>query len=699
MTGNSGASNPGLRTPASTIRFGAFEVDFRTHELRKGGIRIKLQEQPFQVLAEVLKRPGELVTREELQRILWGESAIGDFEQGLNRAVNRLREALSDHVDRPRYIETIPRLGYRFIAPVRTESGCGQSTLPRHRRRWMLVGLSAIVALVLVSLARTFWPRPQPVLVPVARVVNDGARKLGPLLVARGPSLYYTALIGGAYGTFEVPIAGGVPREVVKRRTSAEETFLMDVSPDGRELVFSYSTGTQYLEGAPLWAANLIDGSVRRLDNLKAAAARHSPDGSRLAYAEGPDLFISSRDGDSSRKIATLPGAVRGIHWSPDGKRLRFNSPSTVQGPTVVWEASPTGGQPFRVVPDWTDAHSTGAWSPDGKWFLAVRAGHVWAIPDNGRLATNLRPVQVTLGIPPYSGVAVSRDGQRVFAVSASPGRGELHRFDGKKGVFVPFMGGLAGGEVQFSRDGESVVWITHPDGVLVRGTANGAVSVRLTEPPMEATCPRWSPDGLRIAFVGKSPDLNFQLCFVPATGGPLKVVRTGLRYIHSWDWSPDGQSLLLCSRGAHPGDYSFALVEYDIESGRTTRLPKSDGLAGPRYSPDGQWVAAVRAADRALVLSRSGKLRWRQVCDGMALHPTWSPDGRSITFLGGDSIKRLHLPDLRVENLVSLQRIPISRLGTGFEWVGLSPDGDPLVVRTMGGHEIYELEWRPSGP
>lgn len=155
----------------------------------------------------------------------------------------------------------------------------------------------------------------------------------------------------------------------------------------------------------------------------------------------------------------------------------------------------------------------------------------------------------------------------------------------------------------------------------------------------MEATWPRWSPDGLRVAFVGKSPDLHFQLCFVPAAG-PLKVVWAGLWYIHSWDWSPDGRNLLLCRRGVHPGDYSFALFEHEIESGRTTRLAGSNDLGGPRYSPDGQWVAAVRVADRALMLSRRGQFRWRQVCDGMALHATWSPDGRSITFLGGDSIK-----------------------------------------------------------
>jgi DNA-binding winged helix-turn-helix (wHTH) protein len=99
------------------VRFGAFELDLRTGELRKHGIR-KIQDQPFQVLQALVERPGELVTREELQRRSWGEDTFVDFDQSLNRAVNKVREALGDSAENPRYIETLARRGYRFIAPV-----------------------------------------------------------------------------------------------------------------------------------------------------------------------------------------------------------------------------------------------------------------------------------------------------------------------------------------------------------------------------------------------------------------------------------------------------------------------------------------------------------------------------------------------------------------------------------------------------
>lgn len=104
--------NPG------TVRFGTFKVDLNSGELRKGGTKIKLYGQPFYVLATLLGRPGEVVTREELQQKLWASDTFVDFEHGLNKAINKLREALGDDAENPRFIETLPRRGYRFIAPV-----------------------------------------------------------------------------------------------------------------------------------------------------------------------------------------------------------------------------------------------------------------------------------------------------------------------------------------------------------------------------------------------------------------------------------------------------------------------------------------------------------------------------------------------------------------------------------------------------
>src|SRR5580692_4651569 len=102
---------------AGKIRFGVYELDRDAMELRKHGVPIRLQEQPFRVLAMLTERPGEVITREQLQEQIWGNTFV-DFDQSLNKAVNRVRDALNDNAGTPPYVKTVPRRGYRFIAPV-----------------------------------------------------------------------------------------------------------------------------------------------------------------------------------------------------------------------------------------------------------------------------------------------------------------------------------------------------------------------------------------------------------------------------------------------------------------------------------------------------------------------------------------------------------------------------------------------------
>ena len=111
---------------SQTIRFGAFELDLCARELRKQGVKIKLQEQPFQILAMLLENPGEVVTREQLRSKLWPADTFVDFDHSLNKAINKLREALEDSADNPHFIETLARRGYKF----RRITGQVESTCP-----------------------------------------------------------------------------------------------------------------------------------------------------------------------------------------------------------------------------------------------------------------------------------------------------------------------------------------------------------------------------------------------------------------------------------------------------------------------------------------------------------------------------------------------------------------------------------------
>lgn len=144
------------RQSPAILRFGTFEVDLRTGELRKQGKRIRLQDQPFQVLSALLQRPGDVVTREELRAEIWPKDTFVDFDNSLNTAVNKLREALGDSADSPRFIETLPRRGYRFVASV---SGDGREARARStdRRKIGVIAATAVVAGAVVVAGGIFW--------------------------------------------------------------------------------------------------------------------------------------------------------------------------------------------------------------------------------------------------------------------------------------------------------------------------------------------------------------------------------------------------------------------------------------------------------------------------------------------------------------------------------------------------------------
>lgn len=329
-----------------------------TGELRKRGIRLRLHDQPFQVLAMLLARPGVLVTREELQKSLWPSGTFVDFENGLNSAVNRLRDALGDSAENPKFIETVTRHGYRLIVPVECANGHvppveGQMTglaLPinqRWNRKLVLVaGVLAAVALI-----------------PTA------AWRLSENPPSIRTSLKFSPVPLVTYGD--------------------GEQWLPAFSPDGSRVAYSWSTaGGWYLEVKQL-------GSETRLRLTKQAAKfppgpAWSPDGRQIAYARADALddrgiFITSAMGGTERRLRSLsPWRVpqRLLSWSPDGRWIVFadeaettaQTKSKERGPNALYLISPdtleTRQLTAPVGNDFGD--SAPAFSPDGSTIAFV---------------------------------------------------------------------------------------------------------------------------------------------------------------------------------------------------------------------------------------------------------------------------------------------------------------------------------------
>ena len=242
----------GTTPNAKVLQFGVFEVHLQTGELRKSGLRIKLQEQPFQILALLLERPGEVITREELRQRLWPSDTFVDFDHSLNSAIKKLRQALGDDSDNPRFVETLPRRGYRIIVPVKggvpssglpaaevppatpPESSAGKNLL---KRTGVIAG---VVVLALICVA--FWrSQPQPPTVTnIVQITNDGKAKnpINPP-VTDGVHLYFTEGTPDTTGSgiAQVSAAGG---ETTWITTTLQDVWAVSpVSPDRSELLVS----------------------------------------------------------------------------------------------------------------------------------------------------------------------------------------------------------------------------------------------------------------------------------------------------------------------------------------------------------------------------------------------------------------------------------------------------------------------------
>jgi Tol biopolymer transport system component/DNA-binding winged helix-turn-helix (wHTH) protein len=736
---------------AQVIKFREFELDRDRYELRRNGRAVKLEKMPMELLILLAAKKGHLVTRQEIIECLWGREVYIDSEHGINTVIRKLRQALHDDPEKPRFVETVTGKGYRFVAEVTVEEPAAAGFLPIEiaARNGSTLHAGSVPAEAIVAeqnaavetqlignhrkiaQADSISPAPAGEVDGSEKKIADAAnevvqRRQGWLLptaagfvVALGALAWYLHrplpapqiteyrritrdghdkwLVGtdGSrlyFNSVFIPTASQIGIEggdSMEIPIAMKGLWLLDVSPDGSNVLFKDR------DGANLWSVGSLGGALRHLTTDSTSTAAWSPDGKTIAYATSDgDLSLMQSNGTGAHRLASSGGPVIEIAWSPDGGRLRFTKDN------ALWEMSSSGSNLHRLLPQWPTGHCCGRWTPDGRFFVfmsgvanvagasAYLSSQLWIIDERRGLSS--QPLQLTSGPIGWCCITPSRDGKTIFATGVIV-RGELLRFDSRSRQLQPYMGGISAEFLSYSRDGKSVAYVTYPDGNLWRANGDGSGRIQLIGPSKYPKGIRWSPDGAQLAFSDSPPLKDSDVLYLmPAQGGnPTRITPTEDGPQFDPTWSPDGNKIVFFS------DRTSDLRIVDPISHQITPLPGSADLYSPRWSPDGRSIVAMTGKSTGLKIFDLTTQRWSTLTthEGGIGFPSWSHDGRYIYMLyfkDKPGVYRIPVTGGEAEQVLDLTEF--HHTGTATMWFGLDPTDAPLLLRDAGTDDIYAL-------
>jgi DNA-binding winged helix-turn-helix (wHTH) protein/Tol biopolymer transport system component len=704
------------------IRFEGFELRPDARSLTWNGEAIVLRSKTFDLLLYLAQHPHQVVTKDELMAALWPDSFVE--ESNLTQHVFLLRKALAENGHGERVVVTVPGKGYQFAAALesppphaaRVSSGelrmsAVQSVTrmvieaeeeedtprlveprpPRqHSRRPVRIAVS--IGLVVLAVGSVFGWRRFHSTTPLGisaytKITHDGHPKS--IGGADENRIYFEWEDTGAIA--EVSVSGGAAAPM---QVGLEHPRIGAVSPDGSTLLCT-SEGNGKGPADSLWAVPVLGGSSRRLGN--AVSSIWSPDGERVAYgtANG-DIYIVRRDGTEAHRIASVGGYLKSLAWSPDGSVIRFSRDG------LLWQISTDGANLHQLLPGWgrSPTQWSGNWAQDGRFFF-VGDGQIWLLDERRESGGMVpaHPVQLTFGPTVWDRPIPSQDGKRILASGRTP-RGELVRLDTRSGQFQAFLAGTSAEFVTFSRDGKSVAYVSYPEGVLSRANADGSNPMQLTEAPQYPKSVRWSPDGLLIAFVDRTPQGADSIYVVApdGSGKPRRLLPNDHQAETDPSWSPDGHKLAFSTSANVGASAKSDLRILDLASGNVTAIPDSDGLLVPHWSPDGRFIAAMTLDTMSMKLFNMSSGRWTTLDTGAVAFPEWSQDSRSIYYVkwtDSPAVLRIRVADGKQESLADLKGVQYT--GVYSLWMGIDPADTPMMLRDAGTDDIYLLTLQPK--
>jgi serine/threonine protein kinase/Tol biopolymer transport system component len=577
-----------------------------------------------------------------------------------------------------------------------------QSTLSASRSWKWIAAISAPLLVAAFGLAYLLRPRlPPPRITGSTQITHDGQQKtfggqVTTTVLTDGPRVFIQENVGGRFVIVQAASSGG---DTVAIPTNFANVALDNISPDKSELLVGSFSGVE--QEQTLWGLPVLGGTPRRLSDGAGVDGIWMPNGD-LLISHDKQLWVVAKGGGAARKFADAGSFSWWLRWSPDGKVLRFTRNEEAGSGNQQWEVSAEGKNMRSVLPGW-QKHSSkvrGNWTPDGKYFVftvfAGERGDLWTVREKGDWLHKVdpRPVQLTAGPLSFEASQPSLDGDKIFAVGAQL-RTELTRYDQKVGQFIPYLSGVSAVGVSFSPDREWVAYSNYPDGELWRSRIDGSEKLQLTASQGDSFFARWSPDGQQIAFISSRPGEPDQLCLVGKDGGTPRVLYQSQNVARP-SWRKDGGAILFQESLSGPEAAEAKLL--DLKSGQTSTIPGSKGLVIPVLSPDGHYVAADSADGKKLKLYDLETKTWQEFTPQSGVgFIEWSADSDYLYFDNGLSanpaIYRLRVAGKRVELVASLK--DFRRLQWGhLPWLGVTPDGEPLVNREMGSQEVYALDF-----
>ena len=510
---------------------------------------------------------------------------------------------------------------------------------PKRTVRWPL--WAAILAIVACAALLAVWlraPLPPPRLLGSKQITNDGLPKFR--LLTDGSRIYFSENPPTRDSVAQVSSGGG---EVATVDIPFANPMVADISPEQSELLITQNMQFE----APYWSLPVPAGSPRRLGAITARDATWAPNG-KLVFAKGNDFYIAEHDGANPRKLAAAPGTPANPRFSPDGTHFRFALQDQINNTSAIWEANADGSNMHPLLPGWNNPPNEccGKWTPDGKYYVfqSTREGasNIWIVPERSGFwrKSSPEPVQPTTGPLQFGDPLPSKDGKKLFVVGVQP-RAELVRYDAKSGDFAPYLGGISAGDVDFSRDGRWITYVSYPDNTLWRSRPDGSERLQLTYPPMGAALAHWSPDGKQIAFSGADPGRPWKVYLISNDGGSPEPVTSEEIQETDPTWSQDGKTLAFGHVNASKAEQTFIEL-LDLATHKVSQLPGSQGIFGPRWSPDGRYIIAISSDNIKLMLYDVKAGRWHPLDVGANYgYLAWSHDSAYVyfdTFLSSNS-------------------------------------------------------------